>query len=233
MVPLRTGAGYIWIDWRNYDMSKQRGGFFSGLVVMLVIILLLATALLAVAAVRERNITKAESLLRSGDHYGASALFIKAEKFSLRPDSRVIKGIAESSLGMEDYDTAAQYYKKLVRLEPDNVEARYRLGLLYIRAKDYGAAEKEVEALREIGSESAIEGAEALAENLSSGKVKGFFRDLLRKIAPSLPDIPGITEDGPLMPEAGEQEEGPLSEDEDGQAETFPNLQDPGGAEAE
>ena len=29
------------------------------------------------------------------------------------------------------------------------------------------------------------------------------------------------------MPEAGEQEEGPLSEDEDGQAETFPNLQDP------
>jgi hypothetical protein len=35
------------------------------------------------------------------------------------------------------------------------------------------------------------------------------------------------------MPEAGEQEEGPLSEDEDGQAETFPNLQDPGGAEAE
>ena len=87
--------------------------------------------------------------------------------------------------------------------------------------------------MREIGSESAIEGAEALAENLSSGKVKGFFRDLLRKIAPGLPDIPGITEDGPLMPEAGEQEEGPLSEDEDGQAETFPNLQDPGGAEAE
>ena len=160
-------------------MSKQRGGFFSGLVVMLVIILLLATALLAVAAVRERNITKAESLLRSGDHYGASALFIKAEKFSLRPDSRVIKGIAESSLGMEDYDTAAQYYKKLVRLEPDNVEARYRLGLLYIRAKDYGAAEKEVEALREIGSESAIEGAEALAEN--SLRARSGFSGIYRR----------------------------------------------------
>lgn len=214
-------------------MSRQRGGLFSGFVVMLVIILLFATALLAVAAMRERNITKAESLLRSGDHYGASELFMKAEKFSLRPESRVVKGIAESSLGMEDYETAALYYEKLVKLEPDNVEARYKLGLLYIRAKDYGAAEKEVEALREIGSESAIQGAEALAENLSSGKVKGFFRDLLKKIAPGLPEIPGITEDGSIMPDTGEQEGEPLSGDEDGSAEIFRGLPDSGDAVTE
>ena len=190
-------------------MDRRRGSFFPGLVAMLVIILLSATALLAIAAIRERNITKAESLLRSGDYYGASELFVKAEKFSLRPESRVVKGIAESSLGMEDYDAAAKYYEKLVKLEPDNVEARYKLGLLYIRAKDYGAAEKEVEALREIGGESAIEGADALAENISSGKVKGFFRDLLKKVAPGLPEIPGITQDGPIRPDDGTGEEGP------------------------
>ena len=194
-------------------MDRQRGSFFPGLVVMLVIILLSATALLAIAAIRERNITKAESLLRSGDYYGASELFIKAEKFSLRPESRVVKGIAESSLGMEDYDAAAKYYEKLVKLEPDNVEARYKLGLLYIRAKDYGAAEKEVEALREIGSESAIEGADALAENISSGKVKGFFRDLLKKVAPGLPEIPGITQDAPIRPDNGTGEEGSPGEE--------------------
>ena len=193
-------------------MDKRRGSFFPGLVAMLVIILLSATALLAIAAIRERNITKAESLLRSGDYYGASELFIKAEKFSLRPESRVVKGIAESSLGMEDYDAAAKYYEKLVKLEPDNVEARYKLGLLYIRAKDYGAAEKEVEALREIGSESAIEGADALAENISSGKVKGFFRDLLKKVAPGLPEIPGITQDGPIRPDDGTEDEAPSEE---------------------
>ena len=194
-------------------MDRRRGSFFPGLVAMLVIILLSATALLAIAAIRERNITKAESLLRSGDYYGASELFMKAEKFSLRPDSRVVKGIAESSLGMEDYDAAAKYYEKLVKLEPDNVEARYKLGLLYIRAKDYGAAEKEVEALREIGSESAIEGADALAENISSGKVKGFFRDLLKKVAPGLPEIPGITQDAPIRPDNGTGEEGSPGEE--------------------
>ena len=194
-------------------MDRQRGSFFPGLVVMLVIILLSATALLAIAAIRERNITKAGSLLRSGDYYGASELFIKAEKFSLRPDSRVVKGIAESSLGMEDYETAAKYYEKLVKLEPDNVEARYKLGLLYIRVKDYGAAEKEVEALREIGSESAIEGADALAENISTGKVKGFFRDLLKKVAPGLPEIPGITQDAPIRPDNGTGEEGSPGEE--------------------
>lgn len=199
-------------------MNKQRGGFFSGLVVMLVIILLSATALLAVATVRERNIAKAESLLRSGDYFGASELFMKAEKFCLRPESRIIKGIADSTLGMEDYETATLYYEKLVKLEPDNVEARYKLGLLYIRAKNYGAAGKEVEALREIGSESAIHGAEALAENLSSGKVKGFFRDLLEKVVPGLPEIPGITQDDPIRPEDSAPEDipavdVPLSED--------------------
>lgn len=194
-------------------MDRRRGSFFPGLVAMLVIILLSATALLAIAAIRERNITKAESLLRSGDYYGASELFVKAEKFSLRPESRVVKGIAESSLGMEDYDAAAKYYEKLVKLEPDNVEARYKLGLLYIRAKDYGAAEKEVEALREIGSESAIEGADALAENISSGKVKGFFRDLLKKVAPGLPEIPGITQDAPIRPDNGTGEEGSPGEE--------------------
>lgn len=84
-------------------MNRQRGGFFSGIVVMLVILLLSATALLAVATLRERNIVKAESLLRSGDFYGAAELFVKAEKYSLRPESRVIRGLAEANLGMEDY----------------------------------------------------------------------------------------------------------------------------------
>lgn len=194
-------------------MNRQRGGFFPGIVVMLVIILLSATALLAVATLRERNILKAESLLRSGDFYGAADLFRKAEKFSLRPESRVLKGLAEANLGMEDYETAARYYKKLVKLEPDNVDARYKLGLLYIRAKDYGAAEKEMEALRAIGTESAIQSADALTENLSSGKVKGFFRDLLKKVAPGLPEIPGITQDEPIKSYTEENTEDSVSAD--------------------
>ena len=153
---------------------------------MLVIILLLATAILAVAAVRERNITKAESLLRSGDHYGASALFIKAEKFSLRPDSRVIKGIAESSLGMEDYDTAAQYYKSLSGWSWTMLRQDTGCTSLH-QGKGLRTAEKEVDTLREIGSESAIEGGRGACREPLFGQGQRFFRDLLRKIA--LPDI--------------------------------------------
>ena len=214
-------------------MNRQRGGFFSGIVVMLVILLLSATALLAVATIRERNIVKAESLLRSGDFYGAAELFGKADKYSLRPESRVIRGLAEANLGMEDYEAATQYYEKLVTLESDNVDARYKLGLLYIRAKDYGAAEKEVEALRGIGTENATQRADALTENLSSGKVKGFFRDLLKKVAPGLPEIPGITEDGPIEPETGETSEDPLSEDKQEGTDIFQSVPDSGDAVTE
>jgi len=183
-------------------MKKQRGGFFSGFVVILVVILLVGTGFLAVETFRERNITKAESLLRSGDYQGATTLFAKAEKLSLRPDARVIRGLAESSLGVEDYESAILYFEKLVKIEPDNVDARYKLGLLYTRVKDYGAAEKEIEALRSIGTERAISGADALSENLASGKVKGLIRDLLKKIAPGLPVIPGITDDGSIRPDS-------------------------------
>lgn len=211
-------------------MNRQRGGFFSGIVVMLVIILLSATALLAVATLRERNIVKAESLLRSGDYYGAAELFRKAEKFSLRPESRVMKGLAEANLGMEDYEIATQYYEKLVKLEPDNVDTRYKLGLLYIRAKDYGAAEKEVEALRSIGTESAIQGAEALSENLTSGKVKGFFRDLLKKVAPGLPEIPGITQDEPIDPGTENKTDDTISKNEQEPQYPHNSSPDPGDA---
>ena len=215
-------------------MNRQRGSFFSGIVVILVILLLSATALLAVATVRERNIVKAESLLRSGDFYGAAELFVKAKKYSLRPESRVIKGLAEANLGMEDYEAATQYYEKLVTLEPDNVDARYKLGLLYMRAKDYGAAEKEVEALRGIGTDSAIQSADALMENLSSGKVKGFFRDLLKKVAPGLPEIPGITQDAPIRPDTEDITNDPLSRDGDEhEAGNLESAPDSGGAVTE
>ena len=182
-------------------MKKQRGGFLSGFVVIVVVILLIVTGFLAVETLRERNIAKAESLLRSADYHGAITLFVKADKLSLRPDARVIRGLAESSLGIEDYESAILYFEKLVKIEPDNVDARYKLGLLYIRGKDYGAAEKEIEALRSIGTERAISGADALSENMASGKMKGFLRDLLKKIAPGLPIIPGITDDGSIRPD--------------------------------
>ena len=205
-------------------MKKQRGGFLSGFVVILVIILLVGTGFLAVETIRDRNITKAVSLLRSEDYSQAAEFFVKAQKFSLRDDARVIRGLAECSLGMEDYDSAVRYYEKLVKIEPDNVDARYKLGLLYIRAKDYGAAEKEIDALRSIGTNRAILGADSLSENLTSGKMKGFLRDLLKKVAPGLPVIPGITEDGSIRPDAEDLDENDSDSDQEDDNKTERKL---------
>ena len=85
-----------------------------------------------------------------------------------------------------------------------------------------------MEALRGIGTENATQRADALTENLSSGKVKGFFRDLLKKVAPGLPEIPGITEDGPIEPETGE-----TSEDEQEGTDIFKSAPDSGDAVTE
>ena len=90
-----------------------------------------------------------------------------------------------------------------------------------------------MEELRAIGTESAIQSADALTENLSSGKVKGFFRDLLKKIAPGLPQIPGITQDEPIRPDTEDTPDDPLSDEEHEAAETFKRAPGSGDSETE
>ena len=42
------------------------------------------------------------------------------------------------------------------------------------------------------------------------GKVKGFFQDLIKKVVPSLPSIPGLTDEEPVNPDlqSGDATEG-------------------------
>lgn len=188
-------------------MKKHMGGFMAGLVSIIVILLICGAAVLFVATLRDRNIKKGESFLRSGDYAAAIEVFKLADKYSLRSDVRVIKGLAASSLGLEDYESALRYYQKLTGLEPDNVEAHFTVGQLYIRAKDYSGAEREARKLRDIGSEEAISAAEELTSQMHSGMVKGFFRDLFKKFVPNFPKIPGITEDKPIEPDVDSDSE--------------------------
>lgn len=179
-------------------MKKSVGSFMTGVLTIVTIVLLIATALLVAVTIRERNITKAEALLRGEEYAEAFEVFKKADKYSLRPDIRVVRGLAVCSLGLQDYEAATHHYETLINIDPDNVEAHFTLGLLYIRSKNFGAAEKEIGLLRKIGTRQAVSGAEELSSHLQSGMVKGFFLDLFKKIAPSFPKIPGLTEDEPI-----------------------------------
>lgn len=182
-------------------MKRHIGGFMTIFVATTAIILLCGTALLGVAALRERDIAKGEAFANEGKYAEAAEFFKKADKLSLRPDGRIVKGLAEAALGLEDYDSATKYYKTLTDIEPDNVEAHFILGRIYIRNKDFGAAEKEISSLRAIGTEDAVSCANELASQMQSGMVKGLFRDLFKKIAPNFPKIPGLT--GPEQNDEG------------------------------
>jgi len=182
-------------------LKKHTGGFMTSLISIIAILLICGSSVLFIATLRDRNIKKGEAFLRSGDYAAAMEVFKQADKFSLRSEARVVKGLAAASLGLEDYESALKYYQKLTGLEPDNIEAHFAIGQLYIRAKDYGGAEREVSKLRSIGSKEAVSAAEKLTSHMHSGMVKGFFRDIFNKIAPSFPKVPGLTEDEPIKPD--------------------------------
>ena len=184
-------------------MSKHRGKFSTFVVAIIVLALLCGTGWFAAQAYMNRTMTTAQTLFEKGDYSGALASFKKADKFSLRPNAAVTKGLADSYLALGDYDNAKKSYEKLVAIEPQNAKAHYTLGLLSIHAKNYDDAEKQITALREIGGEDGTKYADALRSKMEVGKVKGFFQDLIKKVVPSLPSIPGLTDETPVDPNEG------------------------------
>jgi tetratricopeptide (TPR) repeat protein len=186
-------------------MKSHAGKLMTWIVVAVSSALLVCAAYFAMGAVRERSILEGEALLASENHKDAYDAFKKADKFSLRPDIRIVKGMAASCLGLEDYDAARKYYERAVKLAPNDAESHHRLGLLCLRAKDYGAADKEIEALRALNTEESMRYADSLAKKRQAGAVKGFFMDILKKIAPNLSEIPGLN-DKPVPPTQSEDE---------------------------
>lgn len=195
-------------------MQKHSGKFSTVIVTIIVIALLCGTGWLTAQTIKGRSIAAGQKMLADGNYSGALEAFTKADKLAFRPDASAVAGKAECYIGLEDYENARKSYEILVKLEPDKAKHRYMLGLLCIRAKDYEAAEKEIKSLRALGSDEGADYADALSEKMQTGRVKGFFRDLFKKIVPNLPNIPGLTEDEPLKPD--DEHEGGSESEEDG-----------------
>lgn len=179
-------------------MKKNNGGASAVIVAIIVIVLLCGTAVLGIATVRDMRIADGDKMLNAGDYEGAAAMYGAAYKICLKADERILKGLASSALGMNDYDTAKKYYTELAELRPGSIEAHYVLAQIYIAQKDYGSAEREIEDLRKIGAPETQRLASELEAASKKAVLKGAVGDLIKEYLPRLPEIPGLTDDKPI-----------------------------------
>lgn len=182
-------------------MKKRRGSITTLVLAIVVLILLAATAYLAAAAVVERNTAQGEQLLKDGQYSEAHAMFSRAEeinKYVRRDDKRIIDGLAKSNFWLE-----VEHYTQVVRDEPANAEARFKLGSLYITVKDYDKVREQIKALEEIRGREAREYARELTQTIGETSPNGIFRDFLDKLEPNLPKIPGLFDGSGDMPQNG------------------------------
>lgn len=184
-------------------MNKRKGSFSAVLITVVVLALLGATAYLGTAALAERKAAVGERLLSDEEYTGAFSAFKEAEKYNkyvMRKNPRVTEGLAKSSEGLEDYDAALDYYLQLAKDEPGNVRTQYSLGQLYVRAKDYGKAEEHIKTLEEIGGAEAEAYAAELEDMVRESAIKGIFKDIYDRLAPSLPKLPDLSDNFEVKP---------------------------------
>jgi tetratricopeptide (TPR) repeat protein len=119
-------------------MRRHSGKIMTLFVTVAALALLGGAGWFGLQAVSMRNVVKGEQYLSDENYLDAKDCFEKADRYSLRPNARVLKGLGQTYLALEDYDSAKNTYVKLVQLDPKDAMAHYALGQLFIRAKDFG-----------------------------------------------------------------------------------------------
>jgi len=166
-------------------MRRHSGKIMTFFVTVIALALLGGAGWFGLQAVSARNVAKGEQYLSDKNYLDAKDCFEKADKYSLRPNARVLKGLGQTYLALEDYDSAKSTYVKLIQLDPKDAMAHFALGQLFIRAKDFGGAAQQAKELRNIGSQEALDYAAQLEQQSQTGMVKGFFKNLIKQIFPN------------------------------------------------
>ncbi len=178
-------------------MNKRRGGFMSLVVIIIALALLCGTGYFAAGAIKARNAQAGMAFLEKGDYTQAAAALGKAERYSLRPDAKVLFALGTARLHLGEKTEAKNCFEKVASIEPENAKARYELGKMYLADKNYDAAKSEIKALEAMKTDEAAGYANELKQARQSGAVKGFFNELFKKILPGVPDVlGGIMPDG-------------------------------------
>lgn len=177
---------------------KRKGSFSAVLIAVVALILLAATLYLSMGAIAGRRAVCGETLLQERQYALSYEAFKDAEKYNrylLRKNQGIVRGLAESSYGIGNYGEALSFYTLLAAAEPEDAEVRYRLGLLYIDVRDMGKAREQIEALEQMRTYEAQDYADELTERMDDGNLKGLFKDIYDKVAPRLPGFPGSAGD--------------------------------------
>lgn len=172
--------------------GKRTGGIAAVLIVLIVLAAAAASGFFVLETLKKRNLAQGTERLNAQDYTAAKEYLTKADKYSLRPDEEILKGLAVCHFETNESEEAKRCYEKLIALDAKNAEYRYELGKICVRTKDYETAEQQIHTLREMKTPEASKYAYELTSAVHSGKVKGIFQDLLEKIAPGLGDIPGL-----------------------------------------
>lgn len=193
-------------------MKKRQGSVTAALTAVLVLFLLAASAYLSVSALAARKTAQGESHLQNERYAEALDMFKDAEKygkFAMRKNPRVTEGIAESYFGLEDYESALEYYLLAAAADPDNAKAVYRLGLIYASQKNFEKAGDQIKKLEEMRTYEANAYAEELSGILRENAIKGVFKDIYDKLAPKIPGLSGGLDKlkEKLSPEPDEKQE--------------------------
>lgn len=169
-------------------MKKRRGGIMTVLVIIIVLALLGASLWLFAETMKNRSYKEGKALLEKGDYSAAAAVLQKADRWSLRSDAGILYALGEARMKLGEYDAAKSAFEKNISLNPGNAEARYQLGMIYLKQKNTEAAKGQIKALEELGTDEARGYADELKSSIQTGAVKGFFNDLFKKLLPGIPD---------------------------------------------
>ena len=96
--------------------------------------------------------------LNLGNLYYDEKKFDQAKKayensVSVYPSSETYYSLAHCCLGMENTDDAAQYFKKVISMEPESAEGYYGLGMTYAKEGEYEKATKQFEKALELDTD--------------------------------------------------------------------------------
>ena len=153
-------------------MRRNTGGAFGAVIAVIVVVLICGTAFFGVSAVRNMKISDAEKLLASENYEEASSKFAEAEKLCfLKPDERVLRGLAKAALGMNDYESAKKWYTELASLNANDTESHFVLAQIALRQQDYGEAKRQTACLRAMGTPEG----DRLASRIESESRKAVF----------------------------------------------------------
>ena len=103
--------------------KKHSGGFTAVLVIIIAIALVGASGYLAAEMMKNKSSAKGDSAFENGRYEEAFEYYKEADKYSLRPDAKIVKGLAKSAFKSGNTEEQSEWMILLASLAKPVVDA--------------------------------------------------------------------------------------------------------------